>query len=149
MTDNQVKKIMKSASNKTKQRELFLKAESKRDKEFCMIEDILDEYDEDYVSMSAYDRAMISRKELRGSEEEVIHTTVGVYSNLNAPFKSNGVKSERLDDHIKYNTDHRFGRALFVDGVCVYKGYLSDEDIELVQEKVSKIRHDVDTAPYV
>jgi len=49
-----------------------------------------------------------------------IHTTVGLYPS--GDYKVNGVDSEDLQGHIDYNTATRFGRALFVDGKCVYKG---------------------------
>lgn len=79
MTESKVKKIMKTVENQKKQRDVFEKAEQKRDKEFVEIEDILDEYDEDYANMSAYDRSMISRKELESEpsdylEEECIRS---------------------------------------------------------------------------
>ncbi len=79
----------------------------------------------------------------------MIHTTVGVYLNLNCGFKSNGVKSEHLAEHIKYNLECRGGRALFVDGFCLHNGYLTDKEIESVQEQIDKIKHDTCTAPYV
>ncbi len=78
----------------------------------------------------------------------MIHTTVGVYPNLNAPFKSNGVTSENLDNHIKYNKFHRGGRALFVDGECVHQGGVTDEDIIIAEERVAGIVLTEDTAPY-
>ena len=63
---------------------------------------------------------------------EKLHTTIGLYANLT--FKMNGVKPEHLETHIEYNKTHRFGRALFVDGKCVYKGYLSDDQIKLHEQ---------------
>ena len=50
----------------------------------------------------------------------MIHTTVGVYPN--GQYKTNGVKSEDLAQHIWYNTTFRPGHTLFVDEVLIYKG---------------------------
>lgn len=55
------------------------------------------------------------------------HVTVGVYSNHT--HVTNIVRPEDLVGHIEYNRVMRFGRALFVDGVCVHKGYLNEKDI--------------------
>jgi hypothetical protein len=60
--------------------------------------------------------------------------TIGVYSN--GEFKSNIVAPEHLADHIEYNKTNRFGRALFVNGECVYRGFISDE---LISEWEAKI----------
>ena len=68
------------------------------------------------------------------------HVTIGVYKN--EQFKVNIVRDEHLKDHIEYNKVFRFGRALFVDGECVYKGCLSDEQISRWTEKISKMTFD-------
>ena len=79
-----------------------------------------------------------------------IHTTIGVYKN--GDYKINGVMNCNLILHIRYNLDFRFGRALFVDGTCINKGYLTDEE---VIEWAAKIRNNPiyfrtkDTQPYV
>lgn len=78
-----------------------------------------------------------------------IHTTIGVYNN--GSFKINGVSSENLESHIEYNTVMRFGRALFVDGICIHKGYLDDKRIEEFSELFNsnpQYTLNVDTAPY-
>ena len=77
----------------------------------------------------------------------MIHTTVGVYKDLS--IKSNGVGSERLAKHIQYNISNRWGRALFLDGYCIYKGYLTNEEIEKVQEQIDNIKHNQKTAPHI
>ena len=77
----------------------------------------------------------------------MIHTTVGVYSNFS--FKSNGVPSEDLARHIAYNINFRPGRALFIDGICVYAGYLTDEGVTKATEKIINIKVKIDTKPYV
>lgn len=76
------------------------------------------------------------------------HFTVGVYAN--GEYKTNVVKDEHLEDHIEYNKTFRFGRALFVDGECVHKGYLSDERVVEWTEKISKMNPDLShsTEPY-
>jgi hypothetical protein len=76
------------------------------------------------------------------------HLTVGVYNNDTC--KTNGVSSENLADHIQYNTKFRFGRALFVDGKCVHRGYLSEGRCNDWEEKIKTFRlPEKDTAPYV
>lgn len=82
-----------------------------------------------------------------------IHTTVGVYPNSEVGnFKSvkiNGVKEEHLEQHIQYNKTMRFGRALFVDGKCVYKGSLTNEQMcQWEQELKDFPLMTVCTAPY-
>ena len=63
----------------------------------------------------------------------MIHHTMGVYSDGSR--KHNGVDSEHLQVHIDYNKTMRFGRALFVDGKCVYKGYLSQEECDAIERE--------------
>ena len=44
---------------------------------------------------------------------------------------------EEYDSSVKrwidFNQLHRFGCGLFVDGCCVYKGYLRDDEVEKVE----------------
>ena len=77
-----------------------------------------------------------------------IHHTRGVYNN--GEYKDNGVHSHFLDQHIQYNTTMRFGRALFVDGWCVHKGYLDDKRIAEIERQLKKkpVVMDRDTQPY-
>ena len=90
----------------------------------------------------------------------MIHTTVGVYPN--GQYKTNGVESEDLAQHIWYNMTFRPGRTLFVDGVLLYRGIgFSDElkqqwcggvegrfDVE-PKGKINEIKpHTKCTAPY-
>lgn len=65
----------------------------------------------------------------------MIHLTVGVYKN--GDYKTNGVDTKDLENHIEYNKTLRFGRALFVDGECVNAGYLN---VEEVAEWTAKIK---------
>lgn len=82
---------------------------------------------------------------------EVIHSTIGVYLNDRAVFKYNGVRESNLKEHIEYNRVMRFGRALFVDGKCAHRGYLSDDRICSVEKFLSENPHVPvrDTQPYV
>lgn len=68
------------------------------------------------------------------------HITIGVYSSGN--YKVNIVRPEHLKHHIKYNKTMRGGRALFVDGKCVYAGYLSEEKTKEWEEKISEMNID-------
>lgn len=75
-----------------------------------------------------------------------VHHTRGVYSN--GEYKDNGVAPEDLDIHIEYNLAMRPGRAFFVDGVCLNRGYLSDDacrriEAELVDKTAARC-----TRPY-
>lgn len=87
--------------------------------------------------------------------ERQIHTTVGVYPNWKVlgdmGYKINGVASEDLSDHIKYNLTFRPGRALFVDGVCKHRGTLPEEDILFWEERIKtdpKFKATAVSAPY-
>lgn len=78
----------------------------------------------------------------------MIHTTIGVYNNGDR--KVNGVPSEDLAAHIRYNTVMRFGRALFLDGLCIYNGCLSWERCKEIEKELAEkpIVMEKDTAPY-
>lgn len=78
----------------------------------------------------------------------MIHHTMGVYANGDR--KHNGVPSENLALHIAYNVRLRFGRALFVDGICIHTGYLSREEADAIETELAQkpIRMDRDTQPY-
>lgn len=83
----------------------------------------------------------------------MIHTTVGVYLGFCTQLNGNainGVDPEHLQDHIHYNKTYRGGRALFVDGECVYPGYLSEEQVQYFKENIIPqiTPRDKCTAPY-
>jgi hypothetical protein len=80
---------------------------------------------------------------------EKIHTTIGVYNN--GDIKTNGVSEEHLETHIQYNLDYRPGRAFFVNGECLNKGYLDDERIAEYTEMFKDPKWIVTkcTAPYI
>lgn len=75
-----------------------------------------------------------------------IYTTIGVYANHS--YKVNGVSAEHIDSHIDYNITFRPGRALFVNGVCKNKGYLSDDEIKEFEVKLKDIVRIHDSRPY-
>jgi hypothetical protein len=57
-----------------------------------------------------------------------LHKTYGVYPD--GSWKRNAVECVDLAIHIEYNTTFRFGRALIVDGVVVYKGFVMQEKLD-------------------
>lgn len=77
-----------------------------------------------------------------------IHVTIGVYAN--GETKYNGVDADDLMSHIAYNKKMRFGRALIVDGECVYEGVVSKEVINKAIEdyKTNPIIYKKPTIPY-
>lgn len=58
-----------------------------------------------------------------------IHHTRGVYPN--GDYKDNAVAAEDLEHHIEYNKMFRIGRALLVDGVVVYNGYVPEDILDM------------------
>lgn len=76
------------------------------------------------------------------------HVTIGVYASNS--YKVNVVAPEHLENHIEYNKAMRPGRALFVDGKCVNKGYLSDERVSEWEQKIPtmEINKSKITTPY-
>lgn len=76
-----------------------------------------------------------------------IHTTIGIYPD--GSYKTNGVESKHLKDHIKYNKSCRPGRALMIDGVIVLEGYAQggQVDVELLERLKSK-KVTKSTVPY-
>ena len=77
----------------------------------------------------------------------MIHTTIGIYRD--GSYKTNGVDSEHLQQHIEYNKTYRFGRALVVDGEIVYYGYFNNAKDELKSILANiNVKHDKCTAPY-
>ncbi len=53
-------------------------------------------------------------------KDNKINTTIGLYPN--GEYKINGVGDNNLESHIEYNKVYRPGRALFLNGKCIYKG---------------------------
>lgn len=82
-------------------------------------------------------------KEKNQSETIKNHITVGVY--IDGECKINIVAPEDLHDHISYNLRSRFGRALFVDGKCIYDGcHLKVEQIKEWEAKIATM--DIDSS---
>lgn len=78
-----------------------------------------------------------------------IHTTIGLYPNMS--YKSNGVPSKKLLTHLMYNLIFRPGRALFLDGKCIYKGIgISQDDILIHNQLFHNPKYILhkDTMPY-
>lgn len=65
-----------------------------------------------------------------------IHTTIGVYEDHSR--RVNGVEAADLTAHIEYNKIYRWGRALFVDGKCVFQGYLSKEECDAIEKDLAE-----------
>ncbi len=78
----------------------------------------------------------------------MIHHTMGVYNDGSR--KHNGVTSENLAGHIRYNLRLRPGRAFFVDGMCLNEGYLDAERCKAVEAELEAkpVVMQRDTAPY-
>lgn len=79
----------------------------------------------------------------------MIHHTRGTYTN--GSFKDNGVSSENLAEHIKYNLLMRPGRAFFLDGICLNEAYLTKEEVTDMEKKFKEtpVKMPRDTQPYV
>lgn len=76
----------------------------------------------------------------------MIHYTIGFYANGES--KSNGVPSENLPAHIEYNLTKRPGRAFFVDGKCLNRGYLSEARCTQIEKEIAGRVATRDTQPY-
>lgn len=64
------------------------------------------------------------------------HKVVNVYTNED--FVIEEISKNKLIEHISYNKTMRFGRAIFVDGKCVHKGYLTKDQIKQWEVKLEK-----------
>jgi hypothetical protein len=96
--------------------------------------------------MSPLEHVPTSPKDLVTKPSPAFHHTRGVY--LNGEFKSNGVDPDHLASHIEYNLTMRPGRAFFVDGLCVHKGYLSEERCKEIEASLVGVTATKCTAPY-
>lgn len=68
------------------------------------------------------------------AKAKVFHNTVHVYGNDD--YRHHCVPDFELEGMLEYNTTMRFGRAIFVDGKCVWEGYLDAERIAQWEEKI-------------
>jgi len=48
------------------------------------------------------------------------------------------LEQKECDELVKHNSVMRFGCAQFVDGQCIYKGYLDDQEVETAKQKYGK-----------
>ena len=71
--------------------------------------------------------------------EKRIYSTIGVYPDGEKKF--NGVASQDLGSHIVYNINNRPGRALFLEGRCIYRGFLDSETISKLEKEFSETPH--------
>ncbi len=51
-------------------------------------------------------------------------------------YTDNGVRKEHLADHIQYNKTYRPGTALFINGICVNRGYLGKKRCEEIEKLI-------------
>jgi hypothetical protein len=49
------------------------------------------------------------------------------------------VHGDDLDAHIEYNLMYRPGRAFFVDGRCLNRGYLSDDECKEISNELTAL----------
>ena len=65
-------------------------------------------------------------------------------------YTDNGVRKEHLADHITYNKEYRPGTALFVNGVCVNRGYLGRERCAEIEKLIKGLEIKVEPSrlPY-
>lgn len=79
-----------------------------------------------------------------------IITSVGIYAS--GDYKTNGVISEHLPVHIRYNVNYRFGRALMVNGYVIYPGLYSNNlsplNERINKRKLNELKIEKDTQPY-
>ena len=61
----------------------------------------------------------------------------GLYPN--DEWKFNYVEASHLVSHIKYNISHRFGRALFINNICIYRGMQAKERCDEWERKIPTI----------
>jgi len=80
------------------------------------------------------------------NEESKIHTVIGVYAD--GSHVINGVPTKNLRDNIAYNKSARPGRAIIVDGRCIYKGSVSGNVIIKVNLDRCNVKLTKDTQPY-
>lgn len=67
-------------------------------------------------------------------EHPRLYVTFGLYPN--DEWKYNYVEACDLVNHIKYNITMRFGRALFVNNICVYQGMQGKERCDEWEKKI-------------
>jgi len=69
--------------------------------------------------------------------QKQIYTTVGVYRNGDRI--TNRVLREDVFSHISYNLTFRPGRAFFLEGICLNRGYFSIDEIFCLEQELSSV----------
>lgn len=89
----------------------------------------------------------LNMREEEGKVPRFIHT-LGLYNN--GDWKDNGVTRINLQDHLVYNFMMRPGRGLFVDGICVHRGYIDEGRCADAEDRMAAnpVVQTKDTAPY-
>lgn len=89
----------------------------------------------------------LNEREEKGEIPRFIHT-LGLYNN--GDWKDNGVIRPNLENHIVYNFQFRPGRALFIDGICVNRGYIDEGRCADAEDRMAAnpVVQTKDTAPY-
>ena len=67
----------------------------------------------------------------------IMFNCVRIYANGDKVKKTFSTIQEK-NDWVEYNQLYRFGNALFVNGVCVYIGYLDKERVLNYESELSK-----------
>jgi hypothetical protein len=65
-----------------------------------------------------------------------VYQTIGVYNDNSQ--KTNFVENEHLSEHIAYNLIYRPGRAFFVNGICLNKGYLDNKRVGKLETELQQ-----------
>ena len=65
--------------------------------------------------------------------------TKAIYSYIDYISDEKKYLQSDIKNHIEYNLRFRPGRALFVDGKCINKGYLSDEKVAEWEERIKTL----------
>lgn len=69
-------------------------------------------------------------------ESKEVNGCIGIYCNGDRRY--NAVEKRDLKGHMAYNINMRFGRALFVNGKCVYQGYLSKDRCDQIEQELKE-----------
>lgn len=66
----------------------------------------------------------------------MIHKIKGVYADGREVNKI--VESEKLALELEYDIFNRSGRALFLDGICIHKGFLNVNAIDKIEKRLNE-----------
>ena len=74
-----------------------------------------------------------------------MHTCIRIYNDGSQVVEQR--EESEVESWLEYNTKHRFGCALFVDGECLQKGcYISEERCQQIKENLMKDKSVIGTA---